>query len=92
MTEENPAVLQKVPDRPVTTVDSAHITANNSASRRWWDYLIVALAVGVFIWLGLQARIPALAMNFTWLAVLAAVLVASAGLCGWMLWKRTRFS
>ena len=63
-----------------------------SARRRWWDYLIVVLAVGVFLWLGLQARVPVLAMNFTWLAILAAVLVASALAAGYGLWKANRFS
>jgi hypothetical protein len=31
-------------------------------------------------------------MNFTWLWLLAAVLVATAALSGWGLWKATRFS
>ncbi len=63
-----------------------------SASRRWWDYLIVTIALGVFLWLGLQARVPTtLAMNFTWLAVLSAVLVASALAAGYGLWKANRF-
>ena len=60
--------------------------------RRWWDYLIVALAVGVFVWLGLQARIPTLPMNFTWLTLLVAVLTASALAAGYGLWKANRFS
>jgi glucose uptake protein GlcU len=60
--------------------------------RRWWDYIIVAVAIGSFIWLGLQARVPALAMNFTWLAVLSAVLIASALAAGYGLWKANRFS
>jgi glucose uptake protein GlcU len=63
-----------------------------SSDRRWWDYLIVVLAVGVFVWLGLQARIPALAMNFVWLAVLATILVASALAAGYGLWRANRFS
>ena len=36
--------------------------------RDWWDYLILASAVGVFVWLGAQARVPSLAMNLTWTA------------------------
>ena len=61
--------------------------------RRWWDYLIVAIAAGFFVWLGLQARVPTmLAMNFTWLAVLSAVLAASALAAGYSVWKANRFS
>jgi len=64
-----------------------------SDPRRWWDYLIVAIAVGLFLWLGLQARVPTtLAMNFTWLAILSAVLVASALAAGYGLYKANRFS
>jgi glucose uptake protein GlcU len=60
--------------------------------RAWWDYIILACAVGVFIWLGVQARVPALAMNLPWTAVLSAALVITAVICTWTLWKTTRFS
>jgi glucose uptake protein GlcU len=60
--------------------------------RAWWDYIILACAVGVFVWLGVQARVPALAMNLTWTAVLSAALVVTAIVCIWSLWKITRFS
>jgi len=60
--------------------------------RHWFDYAVLAAAVGVFLYLGLNARVPALAMSFTWLWVLAAILVLSAVACTWGLWKATRFS
>jgi glucose uptake protein GlcU len=60
--------------------------------REWWDYAILATAAGVFVYLGWNARVPALGMNFAWLWVLVGVLVATAGVCGWGLWKATRFS
>jgi protein-S-isoprenylcysteine O-methyltransferase Ste14 len=60
--------------------------------RAWWDYVIVAAAVGLFIYLGVNAKVPALGMDFTWLSVLVLVLVLSALLSGWGLWKATRFS
>jgi glucose uptake protein GlcU len=60
--------------------------------RHWWDYAIVAAAIGVFVYLGVNAQIPSLVMNFPWIFVLTAVLVATAVLCGWGLWKATRFS
>jgi glucose uptake protein GlcU len=60
--------------------------------RAWWDYAILAAAVGVFVWLGLNARVPALAMNLAWTAALAAALVVTAAVCTWALWKATRFS
>jgi glucose uptake protein GlcU len=63
-----------------------------ASGRAWWDYAIVAAAVGVFIYLGVNARVPALSMNFTWLSALVVVLVAAALWSGWSLWKATRFS
>jgi len=60
--------------------------------RSWWDYAIVAAAVGVFVYLGVNAKIPTLGMNFTWLAVLVVILVGAALWSGWGLWKTTRFS
>jgi drug/metabolite transporter (DMT)-like permease len=60
--------------------------------RAWWDYAILASAAGIFVYLGLNARVPALTMNFTWVWILAAVLAASALVAGWSLWKATRFS
>ena len=33
--------------------------------RTWWDYAIIACALGVFVWLGINARIPSLAMNLS---------------------------
>ena len=60
-------------------------------SRSWWDYLIIAAAAAVFIYLGLLARVPPLAMDVRWVAVLTVVLLASAVGCGWGLWKIARF-
>jgi hypothetical protein len=48
--------------------------------------------VGVFVYFGVNARIPALSMNLAWLAALVVVLVAAALWSGWSLWKATRFS
>lgn len=62
------------------------------ARRPWWDYAIVAAAVTIFLWLGLQARVPPLDMNVFWTSVLCVVLLSTAVGCGWLLWKRTRFS
>jgi hypothetical protein len=60
--------------------------------RRWWDYAIVAAAVAVFLWLGLQARVPEIAMNRGWLLILVMILVASLLYCGLRLRRQTGFS
>ncbi len=60
--------------------------------RRWWDYVILLAATGVFIWLGIRAVVPPLAMNVSWITVLSAILLLSLLAGSWSLWRRTRFS
>jgi drug/metabolite transporter (DMT)-like permease len=60
--------------------------------RRWWDYLIIATAIGIFVWLASWAAVPPIAMNLYWLAALVVVLVVSLGACTRALWKTTRLS
>jgi drug/metabolite transporter (DMT)-like permease len=67
-------------------------SARQQDRRGWWDYLIIAAAVGVFFWLGSNAALPPIAMNSYWLVVLTLMLVVSLAACCWALWKRTRFS
>jgi hypothetical protein len=60
--------------------------------RRWWDVLIVAAACALFLWLGVNAVVPPLAMNLRWMAALAGILVVALAGGGWALWRQTRFS
>jgi drug/metabolite transporter (DMT)-like permease len=62
------------------------------SGRRWWDVVIVAVALTPFLWFGLQVQAPPLAMSVFWTSVLAVLLVFAAIGCGWLLWKRTRFN
>jgi len=61
-------------------------------ARGWWDYLIIATAVGVFFWLGSQAAVPPLSMNLYWLLALSVILMVSLVACAWSLWRTTKFS
>jgi glucose uptake protein GlcU len=61
------------------------------SKRPWWDFFIVAGAVAVFLWWGLQAQAPPIPMNVFWTSTLSVILVLAAVGSGWMLWKRTRF-
>jgi glucose uptake protein GlcU len=63
-----------------------------SQPRRWWDYLIVAAATGIFLYLGLKATVPPLAMNLRWIGALGVLLILSLVLAGWSLWRRTKFT
>ncbi len=60
-------------------------------TRRWWDYLIVAVAAGLFVWFAWGATLPPLQMNLRWTAALCVALVILLLGSGWALWKRTRF-
>jgi len=62
-----------------------------ASRRRWWDYLIVAVAVGLFAWFAWGATLPPLPMNLRWGAVLCIALAILLFGSGWALWKRTRF-
>jgi glucose uptake protein GlcU len=59
--------------------------------RRWWDYAIVLTATAVFVWLGVHALVPPIAMHLRWVGVLGLLLVLSLIVGGWSLWRRTRF-
>lgn len=66
--------------------------AKESGERRWWDWAIVAAAVSLFVWLGAAAAVPPLAMQWEWVAVLCALLLATLAAGCWALWTRTRFN
>jgi glucose uptake protein GlcU len=76
----------------VMQASTGGIPTIDSSRRAWWDYVILACALGVFVWLGLNARVPALAMNLTWVGVLTAILVLTAAGCVWALWRSNRSS
>jgi len=60
--------------------------------RRWWEVLILCSAVGVFIWLALGTKSQHIADNTPWMLVLALATIVPLGVCGTLLWRRTRFS
>ena len=66
--------------------------AGRVTARRWWDGLIVTAAVAIFVWLAWGAERPAIAMDLRWAAALMVPTLGVLAACGWMLWKRTRFS
>lgn len=64
----------------------------STGGRRWWDFLIVALATGAFVWLARYAARPPIAMAGAWIAVLVVLMLTLLAGCGWLLWEYTRFS
>jgi hypothetical protein len=60
-------------------------------TRRWWELLIIAGAIAIFVWLGMHAQRQAIEANLAWLALLAAASLVMLVGGGILLWKRTRF-
>jgi uncharacterized membrane protein len=60
--------------------------------RRWWDWLILAIALGVFVHFAIDARMPPIAIRYGYAALLIAIMLTFLVAGGWVLWKRTRFA
>jgi drug/metabolite transporter (DMT)-like permease len=60
--------------------------------RRWWEAIVVLVALGIFVRLGLDAKRQEIQFSLPWMAVLASVSLVLLAVCGRVLWRRTRFS
>jgi drug/metabolite transporter (DMT)-like permease len=80
------------PGRVAQTLQGEDPLSKEQPRRGWWEPLIVLAAVAFFLWLAIGAERPAIAVNATWMALLILASVALLAGCGWLLWKRTRFS
>lgn len=63
-----------------------------SQKRPWWDFLILGLAVAIFLWLAAGVQTPPIAMNRMYAAILTVILLILFLGCGWFLRKQTRFT
>jgi drug/metabolite transporter (DMT)-like permease len=59
---------------------------------RWWEVLIMCCAVGVFVWLAIGTRAQQINVNMPWLIALSLATIVPLGVCGTLLYRRTRFS
>ena len=60
--------------------------------RRWWEMLVMCTAVGVFVWLALGTRAQQITISLPWTIALVIGTLIPLGVCGTLLWQRTRFS
>ena len=81
-----------LPYEHIVEVNEGSESDEHPSKRTWWDYCIVAAAVSVFIWLGKDAALPMLKIDYRWVAVLVGVLLGATIVSGSALWKKTRFS
>ncbi len=66
--------------------------AARTRGRRWWEFLIMAAALGVFVRLGLSARRQPLGLHTGPLLALSGATLAFLAVSAAWLWKRTRFN
>jgi drug/metabolite transporter (DMT)-like permease len=66
--------------------------ADNAHQRRWWEVLIMCVAVGVFVWLAIGTRAQQITISLPWTIVLVIGTIIPLGVCGTLLYRRTRFS
>jgi drug/metabolite transporter (DMT)-like permease len=79
-------------DRVAATLTGGDPLADERPTRRWWELIVVAAALALFVWLAMGAERQALQVNTAWMAVLIAASLVFLVYCGLMLWRRTRFS
>ena len=79
-------------ERVEAALTGSDLLSLEAPGRRWWDGLIVAIAVGIFLFLTTATKRPPFTLNARWAAGLVFVMLASLSGCGYLLWKRTRFS
>jgi hypothetical protein len=66
--------------------------AGRTHKRRWWEILIMCVAVGIFVWLAVGTQAQSISINAIWAIVLVLITIVSLGIGGTLLWRRTRFS
>jgi cytochrome bd-type quinol oxidase subunit 2 len=66
--------------------------ATPDTRRPWWDFAIPLVAIVVFVWFGVRARVPEMAMQIPFTIALIVILLVVLAACGWLLWKKTRFA
>jgi drug/metabolite transporter (DMT)-like permease len=79
-------------ERVAQTVEGGDPLAEERPKRGWWELVVAAGAVGLFVWLASGAEHNLIAVNVPWMVALIAASLALLIVCGLLLWKRTRFS
>lgn len=76
----------------IAAQNGVEVTSSYTYRRHWWDYMILACAVGVFVWFAAYAKRPPLVINYDFVMVLTGVLALFLAAGGWALWKHTHFA
>ena len=65
---------------------------DEAPGQRWWDAVIVAAALGIFVFLATITERPPFAWDLGWAAGLFIAMLVTLFGAGYLLWKQTRFS
>lgn len=76
----------------IAVQDGEEAASNVAYTRHWWDYLILAAATGVFVWLAFYVERPPIAINYEFATILAGILLLFLVGGGWVLWRHSRFA
>jgi cytochrome bd-type quinol oxidase subunit 2 len=79
-------------DRVAAVVRGDDPLAGQPHQRRWWEVVVTCAAVGVFVWLAVGTESQHIFVNMPWLVILSLATLVPLGVCGTLLWRRTRFS
>jgi hypothetical protein len=80
------------PERVASIQQGEDPLSRDSSGRRWWEFLVMATAVGIFLWLASHAGRQHIAFNLGWMALLVTATLALLVFSATFLWKRTKFS
>ncbi len=68
-----------------------HTAGEVKLSRNIWDWLLVAVATGIFVFFASMARLPQMSLHWGAVLLLSAASIVLLLVCGVALWRTTRF-
>ena len=80
------------PDRVTAILQGEDPLADQVPPRSWWELLVVAAALGIFVWLAAGTHRQPIPVSLPWMFLLAIATLAFLVVSASLLWKRTRFS
>ena len=80
------------PDRVAAILQGDDPFSRETPKRSWWELLVAAAALAIFVRLAFAAKRQPIALNISWMIILSLATLAFLIVCGGLLWKRTRFS
>jgi drug/metabolite transporter (DMT)-like permease len=71
---------------------SGDIPRTTRGKWQWWEFLVMAVAATLFIWLGLSASAPAVGFHVSWILILSFFSILILAFCALRLHRLTQFN